>query len=85
MAGLALCVSDLPEMVRIVKRQSLGVLITEVTPQAIAASINRLNPLAIDLYKRNALVAAQEYCWENEGQRLLDACESVVATKCHVL
>jgi glycosyltransferase involved in cell wall biosynthesis len=80
MAGLALCVSDLPEMAPILKRYSLGVLIEAVTPEAIAAAINQMSPAAIDTYKRNALAAAQEFNWENEGQLLLKACDRAVVT-----
>lgn len=82
MAGLALCVSDLPEMAGILKERDLGVLIEAVTPPAIAAAINRLDRPAINLYKQNALEAAREFNWENEGCRLLRACESAVAEEC---
>jgi glycosyltransferase involved in cell wall biosynthesis len=75
MAGLALCVSDLPEMASIVNSRQLGVLIEAVTPEAVAAAVNRLNRTTIDLYKRNALSAAQEFNWEREGSALLRACE----------
>jgi glycosyltransferase involved in cell wall biosynthesis len=80
MAGLALCVSDLPEMARILKRHSLGVLIEAVTPEAIAAAINQMNAAAIDTYKRNVLAAARQLNWENEGQLLLKACDRAVMT-----
>jgi glycosyltransferase involved in cell wall biosynthesis len=74
MAGLALCVSDLPEMARILKRHALGVLIDAVTPEAIAAATNRLDRPAIDAYKGAVLAAARKFNWENEGQLLLKAC-----------
>jgi glycosyltransferase involved in cell wall biosynthesis len=80
MAGLALCVSDLPEMASILKRHSLGVLIETVAPEAIAVAINQMNRVAIDTYKRNALTAAQEFNWENEGQLLVKACDRAVVT-----
>jgi glycosyltransferase involved in cell wall biosynthesis len=80
MAGLALCVSDLPEMARILKRHSLGVLIEAVTPQAIAIAVNQMNAATIDTHKRNALASAREFNWENEGQLLLQACERAVMT-----
>jgi glycosyltransferase involved in cell wall biosynthesis len=80
MAGLALCVSDLPEMAGILKRHSLGVLIEAVTREAIAAAINQMDAAAIDTYKRNVLIAAQQFNWENEGQLLLQACDRAVVT-----
>jgi glycosyltransferase involved in cell wall biosynthesis len=79
MAGLTLCVSDLPEMTRILKERDLGVLIAAVTPQDIATAINRLDREAIDAYKRNGLAAAREFNWENECGRLLGACECAVS------
>jgi glycosyltransferase involved in cell wall biosynthesis len=80
MAGLALCVSDLSEMARILRRHSLGVLIEAVTPEAIATAINQMNRTAIDKYKRNVLAAARQFNWENEGQLLLKACDRAVMT-----
>ena len=79
MAGLVLCVSDLPEMARIVKDHRLGELIETTTPQAIAAAINRLDRASIDTHKRNALAAAKQLCWEIEGEKLANACERAIA------
>jgi glycosyltransferase involved in cell wall biosynthesis len=79
MAGLSLCVSDLPEMSIILKKRELGVLIESVTPGAIAAAINTLDRTAIDRHKRNALAAARDYNWENEGEALMKACENALA------
>jgi glycosyltransferase involved in cell wall biosynthesis len=73
MAGLALCVSDLPEMARLVSERQLGVLIRSVDPASIAAAINGLNRERIDAYKRNALAAASDLCWERESKRLVSA------------
>ena len=79
MAGMALCVSDLPEMTRLLKERDLGVLIASVTPQSIAAAINALDCATIDTYKRNALAAAHEL-WATESGRLLAACERATST-----
>jgi glycosyltransferase involved in cell wall biosynthesis len=71
MAGLALCVSDLPEMRGLLQRHGLGVLIADVTPEAIANAINALDPARIDAFKANALTAARELCWEKESDTLV--------------
>ena len=71
MAGLALCVSDLPEMRNLVEQKSLGLMISEPSPEAIAIAINSLDKSSIEIFKKNALVAAQELCWDSEGQKLL--------------
>lgn len=73
MAGLALCISDLPEMARLVKQYRLGVLIPELTQGAIVQTVNRLDRAQIDWHKRNALAAAHELSWERESGRLIAA------------
>jgi hypothetical protein len=73
MAGLAICVTDLPEMAQLVRQYELGVLIPTVDPGAIAATIGRLDRQCIDHHKRRALAAARELCWERESQRLVGA------------
>jgi glycosyltransferase involved in cell wall biosynthesis len=78
MAGLALCLTDLPEMSRLVRQYELGVMFRTVDPELIAAAINELDCLSIDRYKRNALSAAHELCWERESQRLVGAYDALV-------
>jgi glycosyltransferase involved in cell wall biosynthesis len=80
MAGLALCLTDLPEMARLVRGYNLGVTFGNVDPQSIAAAINALDPVSIDRYKRNALEAARELCWERESERLVSAYEAVLSS-----
>jgi glycosyltransferase involved in cell wall biosynthesis len=78
MAGLALCVSDLPEMARLVRDYELGVTFPSIDPEAIAAAVNALDPESIDRYKGNALAAACELCWECESKRFVDAYRSML-------
>nr|WP_255616504.1 glycosyltransferase [Microvirga puerhi] len=78
MAGLALCVSDLPEMARLVKRYDLGLLISDVSADAIATQINALDRGLIDCYKRRALAAARQLSWEEESKKLLAHCAALV-------
>jgi glycosyltransferase involved in cell wall biosynthesis len=73
MAGLAICVTELPEMARLLRQHHLGVTIPQLDPGAIANTINSLDPESIDRYKRNALIAAQQLCWERERELLLAA------------
>ena len=81
MAGLALCVSDLPEMSRLVKQYKLGVLMPRLTPTAIAAAINGLDREQIDRHKHNAMVAARELCWERESEQMMAAYEALLTTR----
>ena len=79
MAGLALCVSDLPEMSRLVSRYELGHVMSGTGPVAIAAAINAFDVAQIDVAKKNARKAAIELCWEAE-QKILLACVAEVLT-----
>lgn len=78
MAGLALCVSDLPEMTALLRQHGLGRSISEVTPQAIAAAINSFTRAEIDACKQRSLVAAKQLNWEAESDQLFLAIERAV-------
>lgn len=78
MAGLALCVSDLPEMTALLRQHDLGRLIPEVTPQEIADAINGFDRAAIDACKAHALEAAKVLNWEAEADRFFAAIEQAV-------
>jgi len=78
MAGLALCLSDLPEMARLVTRYDLGRLFNGLDPAAIAAAINSLDRESIDGYKHRALQAAKDLNWEKESARLISRCAALV-------
>ncbi len=78
MAGLALCISQLPDMTRLIRKYGLGVTVRAPTPDAIAEAINSLDREAIDTFKKNALSAAHELCWEREAARLVEAYRSAI-------
>jgi glycosyltransferase involved in cell wall biosynthesis len=71
MAGLCLCTTELPEIAGLIREYDLGVTISTPDPAAIAVAINSLDRDRIDDYKRNALIAARELCWERESEKLL--------------
>ncbi len=60
MAGLAVCVSDLPDMADVVRSHQAGITIAELSPLGIARAVNSLDQASIDRYRGNALAAAQE-------------------------
>ena len=70
MAGLALCVSDLPEMARLVRQHNVGMLVGSTDPEDIARAINAMTREKIDAFKRASLVAARSLCLEHEGNLL---------------
>jgi len=71
-AGLALCVSRLPEMEQLVDQYKLGACVQSSAAEDIAAAINSLSNGPLDAFKANALAAARELCWERESTKLLD-------------
>jgi glycosyltransferase involved in cell wall biosynthesis len=81
MAGLALCVSDLPEMSSILNRYQLGSTFAKVTPELIASAINEFSRETIDCFKKNSLIAARELCWEAESNNFVSALTALVKTK----
>jgi len=78
MAGLALCISDLPEMSALIRQHGLGLTIPDFTADAVADQINRLTPMKVDEYKRASLEAAKQLHWENDIQLLLNAVAGAV-------
>lgn len=81
MAGLCLCVADLPEMAALVRRHDMGSLVASTDPVTIAAAINALTRPQIDAAKRAAILASQELAWEREQERLLALTEALLAEK----
>lgn len=79
MAGLALCVSDLPEMRKIVEQYNLGELVDGYDPDKIAIAINNMDREKINIAKSNALNAAKDLCWENESSHMINSYEKLIA------
>lgn len=73
MAGLALCMSDLPEMTALVRKHGHGIVFSGMEPPTIAAAVNGLDRDAIDRFKQRSLAAARELCWERESASMLAA------------
>lgn len=71
MAGLALVVSDLPEMSRLVRHYGFGTLVPECEEESIARAINSLDRAQIDGMKINSLAAAKKLNWDAEEERMM--------------
>ncbi|MBF9231989.1 glycosyltransferase [Microvirga alba] len=78
-SGLALCVTNCPDMAELTRRHDLGVLIDSMRPESIAAAINGLDRVLIDRYKQNAIRASETLCWQSERWKLVDACKIGIA------
>jgi glycosyltransferase involved in cell wall biosynthesis len=75
-AGLALAVSALPEMERVVKETGAGEVFNPDQPRDIARAVNAVTGEASRLaeLKGRARAAAQRYTWEAQGAPQLLAC-----------
>jgi glycosyltransferase involved in cell wall biosynthesis len=78
MAGLCLCVADLPEMAALVRQYGMGSLVRDTDPVTIASAINALTRPQIDAAKQAAILAARELTWEREQERLLALTEALL-------
>ena len=79
-AGVPIIASHLPEIERIITDYNIGTFIDNHDPETIAKtiqdSINNEKNLA--LWKNNLIFAAQNLCWENEEEVLLNIYEKYV-------
>ena len=73
MAGLATIASNLVELARLTRQYDLGRLVDGTDPRVIADCVNGLDRPSIDTFKRNALAAAEELCWDKEQDHLIRA------------
>jgi asparagine synthase (glutamine-hydrolysing) len=78
MAGLALVVSDLPEMARLVREHDLGVLVPECEEESVARAINSLDRASIDEMKRHSLSAAKVLNWDAEQEKMMSLYREVL-------
>lgn len=78
MAGLAVCITDLTEVGRVVNHYHNGYLIKQHSPEGIAAAINSFDRETIDAFKRASIAASEELNWEAERTSLLQAYRAVV-------
>lgn len=81
MAGLALCVSDLPEMTALLKRYNLGLIAPGIEPVEIAQTVDQFTPELIDKFKRASLSAARDLCWDQEQNRFIEIIEELCNTQ----
>jgi glycosyltransferase involved in cell wall biosynthesis len=81
MAGLAVCVSDAPEMAGIVHQYKVGETCSSTTPSVMAGVLNSLTPRAVATYKLASLEAAGHLNWEQESRVLTDAYRELGASR----
>lgn len=81
-AGLAIAVSDLPFLEKIVRDQDLGVVFDPRNPRHIAEQLNALvgHPARLRACRENAARAARErFNWDHEGSKLVHLYQDLAA------
>ncbi|MBL4819360.1 MAG: glycosyltransferase [Gammaproteobacteria bacterium] len=80
MAGLCVCVSNLPEMRHIVETFDIGKLIPSPTAKSIADVVDSLDPDSVVRFKSKSQKAGELLCWERESQHLIELANAVLST-----
>ncbi|MCI0522420.1 MAG: glycosyltransferase [Bacteroidales bacterium] len=82
-AGIPVVVTPLPEVSAVVSRYKCGIILSEMTPEAIRETLTRLRDdrLLLKSLKEGAAGARKELTWETEKQKEQDLFKSVIKTK----
>jgi glycosyltransferase involved in cell wall biosynthesis len=81
MSGLAIAVSPLPMMQKIVVEHNIGVVSEDQTPQSMARVLNALSTDEINHYKLNSLKLAKSLNAETEGGKLLNIYQRILESR----
>ncbi|WP_291209073.1 glycosyltransferase [Hyphomonas sp.] len=73
MAGLALAVTDLEEMIALLEDTGAGFSLGDGSASAITASLNALTREDVDRMRAAALEGAKRYNWDTEAAPVIDA------------
>jgi len=78
-AGTPVVSSNLPEVAKVVKQYGVGCVAESHDPVYLAGLIRNMltDSVAKENYATNCRLAAEELCWENEQQKLLDIYGSI--------
>jgi glycosyltransferase involved in cell wall biosynthesis len=73
-ARLPVLVSGLPEMKKIIEKYNIGMITESNDPEIIAGIIRDMmgDEEKRIIWKKNLKIAAEELCWENEKDKLID-------------
>jgi len=78
-AGIPVIAGDLQEVAGIISKYDCGLIIPEITPEAISEAISHLkkNPDLLNKLKRNAVKASVDLSWEKESEKVKEFYERV--------
>ena len=84
-AGIPVVVSPLPEVSAVVNNFKCGIVLGEMTPEAISRALTALrdNRLLLESLKKGAAVARKELTWATEKKKEQELFQSVIKIKVH--
>ena len=71
MAGLALCVTPGHDREALIRKYDVGAVTASTYAAELAATINSISAASLNTWRRNALSAAEDLCWEHEQRKLI--------------
>ena len=78
MSGLAIAISPLPMMQKIVLEHQIGIVSKDQSYQSMASILNVLSADEINKYKLNSLELAKSINAEKEGEKLLSIYRKII-------
>lgn len=79
-AGLPVILSDIPEHRYLNEKYEFGIILKEITSECLAEAVIKLknDKNLYNALKQNAIKAARELCWENEGLKLITVYKNIL-------
>lgn len=82
-AGIPVIAGELPEVAGIINKYGCGIIIPEITPEAICDALSTLknDPELLNKLRQNAVNASEDLSWEKESEKLKRFYERVFKEK----
>ncbi|HOF22003.1 MAG TPA: glycosyltransferase, partial [Bacteroidales bacterium] len=82
-AGIPVIAGNLPEVAGIIKKYDCGIIIPEITPEAIAEAVETLknDRELLNKLRRNVVYASEDLSWEKESEKVKKFYERVFKEK----
>jgi len=79
-AGIPIIATDLPEVSKILKEYTCGLLITRPDPEEISIVVKKLrdDKVLLSELKHNSVIASKSINWEKESQKVKDLYNSII-------
>jgi glycosyltransferase involved in cell wall biosynthesis len=78
MAGLAVAVYPLPDMIKIIRENNIGIVSKKPSKESMADALNSLEPSEIESFKANSLTMAKKLNAETELEKLIGLYKDII-------